>query len=248
MVAQTGLTMAVFLRDKSKRAEKTPRSSGRIDFGSVTEAAYSGILDLVLSHDLRPGERTSVNLLAERLGLGRMPVKEAINRLQSEGVLSVKGRSGTTVTTIDAAAAVHMFAFRRALEDFAAETAANDVTAAELAQIQSLLKEMRIVSIDAPHRPGAGPRFVKANTAFHTLVVGAAHNPFLDQAYARLQLQFQIVSYLTRSGQDLEVAKRRQHEHEEIAAALATGDARALRDAQRRHASFTERSLLKHLK
>lgn len=240
--------MVVALRKKSARADKAPGSSGGVDIGSVTDAAYSGILDLVLSHDLRPGERTSVNLLAERLGLGRMPVKEAINRLQSEGLLSVKGRSGTTVTTIDAVAAVHMFALRRALEDFAAEIAANDVTAAELAQIRTLLKEMRSASIDAPHRPGAGPRFVKANAAFHTLVVGAAHNPFLDRAYARLQLQFQIVSYLTQRGQDLEAAGRRQAEHEEIAAALAAGDAKALRDAQRRHGSYTERSLLKHLK
>jgi DNA-binding GntR family transcriptional regulator len=240
--------MAVALRKKSERTDRVPRSSGNADSGSASEAAYSGILDLVLSHDLRPGERTSVNLLAERLGLGRMPVKEAINRLQSEGVLSVKGRSGTTVTAIDAAAAIHMFAFRHTLEDFAAETAGNNVTAAELAEIRTLLKEMRVASIDAPNRPGAGPRFVKANTAFHTLVVGAAHNPFLDQAYARLQLQFQIVSYLTRSGQDMDAAQRRQREHEEIADALAAGDTKALRDAQRRHASFTERSLLKHLK
>ena len=62
---------------------------------SAADQAYNGIIDLVLHHELRPGERTSVNLLAARLNLGRTPVKEAITRLQTEGVLSVAGRSGT---------------------------------------------------------------------------------------------------------------------------------------------------------
>jgi DNA-binding GntR family transcriptional regulator len=236
------------LQTRRQRTEKALTAVGRPDAGSLNDAAYNGILDLVLSRDLRPGERTSVNLLADRLGLGRMPVKEAINRLQSEGLLSVKGRSGTTVTSIDAAGAVHMFALRRALEDFAADLAARNVTASELAQIKGLLKEMRQTSIEAPHRPGAGPRFVKANAAFHALVIGAAHNPFLDQAYARLQLQFQIVSYLTQRGQNLHEAERRQAEHEEILDTLARRDGKALREVQRRHGASTERSLLKHLK
>jgi len=68
---------------------------------TATGQAYEGVLDLVLHYELRPGERTSVNLLAERLKLGRTPVKEAITRLQTEGLLSVAGRSGTTVNVID---------------------------------------------------------------------------------------------------------------------------------------------------
>lgn len=239
--------MNMTLRKKAEHAENSIANT-RSNDGTVTDAAYSRILDMLLSQDLRPGERTSVKLLAERLGLGRMPVQQAINRLTSEGLLSIKGRSGTTVTKIDAAAAIQMFALRRALEDFAAETAAKEVTSIELAQIRALLKEMKIASIDAPHRPGAGPRFVKANAAFHALVVGAAHNKFLDQAYSRLQLQFQIVSYLARRGSDIAATERRHAEHEEIAAALAAGDGKALREAQRRHGAHTERSLLAHLK
>ena len=227
------------------RAAAAPRTADGV---SLNDAAYNGILDLILSRGLRPGERTSVNLLAARLGLGRMPVKEAVNRLKSEGLMSVKGRSGTTVATIDAAGAVHMFALRRTLEDFAADDAAENVTSEEINQARALLREMRVTSVDAPHRPGNGARFVKANAAFHALIVGLARNPYLDQAYGRLQLQFQIVSYLTARGEDAAASMRRQEEHEEIAAALSAGDAKALRDSQRRHGASTVRSLLKHLK
>jgi DNA-binding GntR family transcriptional regulator len=240
--------MGAALEKKSEHRENPQRSADAGNGGTAADAAYSRILDMVLAQELRPGERTSVKLLAARLDLGRSPVQQAINRLTSEGLLSIKGRSGTTVTEIDAAAAVQMFALRRALEDFASEGAAKEVTPAEIGHLRALLKEMRVASVEAPHRPGAGPRFVKANAAFHALVVGAAHNMFLDQAYARLQLQFQIVSYLSQRGIDMAASVRRQAEHEEIAAALAAKDSKALRDAQRRHASHTERSLLAHLK
>ena len=83
---------------------------------SASDRAYSGIIDLVLHYELRSGERTSVNLLAKRLNLGRTPVKEAITRLQTEGLLSVAGRSGTIVKLINREETEQLFALRRALE------------------------------------------------------------------------------------------------------------------------------------
>jgi DNA-binding GntR family transcriptional regulator len=213
----------------------------------VSELAYARIIDLVLTRNLRPGERTSVNLLAARLNLGRAPVKEAINRLETEGVLTIKGRSGTTVASVDAQGAAHMFALRRALEDAAAEAAVQTASDQDFELIRGLLAEMRESSIDNPHDRGAGSRFVKANSAFHGAVVASAHNPYLDQAYARLQLQLQIVSYLSYRGYDAAAAARRQAEHEEIGMALMVRDAKRLAEAQRTHSATTEHSLLQFL-
>ncbi|HTH96672.1 MAG TPA: GntR family transcriptional regulator [Stellaceae bacterium] len=216
--------------------------------GSATELAYNGIIDLILTRNLRPGERTSVNLLATQLKLGRAPVKQAIDRLETEGMFTIKGRSGTTVTTVDAEGAVCMFALRGALEDLAAQAAVKTATQADLAAVERLIREMRQDSIDAPFEPGAGSRFVKANSAFHHAVVAAAHNPYLTQAYSRLQLQLQIITYLSHRGYDPIAAARRQNEHEEIAAALIARDAQRLAKAQRDHSATTERSLLAYLK
>lgn len=211
---------------------------------TASDQAYAGIVDLILSNGLRPGERTSVILLADRLGLGRMPVKEAINRLQAEGILSVKGRSGTTVTAIGAADIPKMFALRALLEDHAAEEAAKHVTEPELAHIFELVEELRRTSVPAPANGRANPAFVRANVAFHGAIVAAAHNPFLYRAYASLQLQFQIVAYLTDKGDDREAAEVRQREHEDIAAALAARDGERLKAVLKRHRSQTEGSIL----
>jgi DNA-binding GntR family transcriptional regulator len=232
-------------RAEELSGQPKPRSRTQPTAGtrSASDAAYAGILDLILTRGLRPGEKTSVYLLSARLGFGRMPVKEAVSRLQSEGVLSVKGRSGTTVATVDAAGLAQMFALRRALEALAAENAAVAATSDDIALVNELVTEMRETSIDAPEAAGAGARFVRANAAFHAAIIEAAHNPFLTRAYSHLQLQFQIVSYLSQRGPDPAAAQRRQAEHEEIAASLAARDAERMKEALRRHGISTEKSL-----
>lgn len=210
---------------------------------SAADTAYNAIVELILNQRLRPGERTSVNLLARRLGLGRTPVKEAIGRLETEGVLSVAERSGTTLNAIDEGAAAHLFAVRRVLEDFAAHDAVRHVTPERLARLHRLLKEMREASLDQVG--GNSPaKFVRANVAFHAEIVAAAGNPFLDRLYAQLQLQLQIVTYLIRQGFNKDAAELRQREHEAIVGALEARDAGRLKQLLRTHTATTEATVL----
>ncbi len=224
------------------------RTTKQVDKGlSAADHAYNGMIDLVLHHELRPGERTSVNLLAARLKLGRTPVKEAITRLQTEGVLSVSGRSGTMVNRIDHQQTEHLFALRKVLEDFAAEEAAKNVTAEQLARLRELLQEMRMTSpLQGDIRNTAD--FVRANVAFHALIVAATGNGFLVRLYSQLQMQLQIVTYLIHRGVDLRAAAQRQREHENIYKALAARNGKQLRSLLRSHAQGTETSILAMLK
>lgn len=203
---------------------------------SAADLAYDGILDLVLNSELRPGERTSVNLLAARLDIGRTPVKEAITRLQTEGLLSVAGRSGTMVNRIDRTQTEQLFAMRRALEDFAAEYAVVNVTSKDIQQIKRCLQNLG--------RSNSTHEFVRANVEFHSWIIAAAGNPFLIRFYAQLQMQVQIVTYLLKRGFDPKAAAIRQKEHVGIVKALEDRNASALKNALRSHALTTERAIL----
>jgi DNA-binding GntR family transcriptional regulator len=203
---------------------------------SAADLAYSGIIELVLNSELRPGERTSVNLLAARLDIGRTPVKEAITRLQTEGLLSVAGRSGTVVNRVDREQTQQLFALRRVLEDFAAETAVENVTQKQLAEIRRCLQKLG--------RSNTTAEFVRANVEFHSLIVAAAGNPFLIRFFSQLQIQLQIVTYLLRRGFDTKAAAARHREHEIIVKALEKRDAKALKEALRTHVMTTERAIL----
>lgn len=216
--------------------KRTPEKAKEL---SAADAAYGGIIDLVLNSELRPGERTSVNLLAARLDLGRTPVKEAITRLQTEGLLSVAGRSGTMVKQIDRDQTEQLFALRRALEDFAADFAVRNVTAEDLAGIRRCLKDLGGSNTTS--------EFVRANVEFHSLIVGAAANPFLVRLYGQLQLQLQIVSYLVQRGFGTKAADARQKEHVTIVKALEKRDAEALKQALRKHVITSEQAILASL-
>jgi DNA-binding GntR family transcriptional regulator len=212
---------------------------------SATDQAYNGILDLVLHHELRSGERTSVNMLADRLELGRTPVKEAITRLQTEGLLSVAGRSGTMVNSIDAAQAEQLFALRQVLEDFAADEAVKHFTTKQVNQLKKLTQEMRRQSLDntGDHILSMA-NFVKANVEFHALIVEGSGNRFLLRLYSQIQIQLQIVTYLMRRGYDPRAAERRQNEHEAIVKALEARDGKALKAYLRSHADTTKKAIL----
>ena len=203
---------------------------------SAADLAYGGIIDLVLNSELRPGERTSVNLLAARLDIGRTPVKEAITRLQTEGLLSVAGRSGTMVNRIDRQQTQQLFALRRALEDFAADGAVENATAKDIAEIRKCLQKLG--------RSNTTAEFVRANVEFHSLIVGSAANPFLVRFFSQLQIQLQIVTYLLHRGFDKKAADARHREHETILKALEKRDAKALKNALRTHVMTTESPIL----
>jgi DNA-binding GntR family transcriptional regulator len=234
---------AKIVSDASRRTARTP-AAVETRAGSAADQAYSAIVDLIRMRDLRPGERTSANLLSARLGLGRTPVKEAITRLQAEGVLSVVGRSGTTVNMIGPEQTRQLFALRRTLEAFAIDAAVRNVTPADVKSLRASVAQMRSAAADGDGSLRASARFVRANVEFHTKLVGAAGNPFLDRLYAQLQMQVQIVTYLFHRGADPAAARARLQEHQRIVQALARRDAPALKRLLREHASGTEAAIL----
>jgi DNA-binding GntR family transcriptional regulator len=215
---------------------------------SASDRAYSGIIDLVLHYELRSGERTSVNLLAKRLNLGRTPVKEAITRLQTEGLLSVAGRSGTMVKLINREETEQLFALRRALENFAAEEAVKNVSADQLRRLKQLTENMRRHSINPDNVVRSTAEFVRDNVEFHALIVAASGNQFLLRVYSQIQIQLQIVTYLVRRGVDPKASERRQYEHEEILKAMTARNSKMLKATLTSHAQTTEKAILKTLK
>jgi GntR family transcriptional regulator, rspAB operon transcriptional repressor len=213
--------------------------NGRTD----AELAYSSIVNLILAYKLRPGERTSVIQLSERLNLGRTPVKEAITRLQAEGLLSVAGRSGTTVREVTAESARQVFALRRTLESFAVPDAVQLADDRDFERLKRLLLIMGEAGKSDLWSDAAS--FVRANVEFHSIIVGAARNPSLDRLYAQIQIQAQIVTYLYHRGSDPKAAKQRQLEHTKILKALMARDAVMLDKLLGEHAKTTEEAVLR---
>lgn len=129
---------------------------------------------LILTGELRPGERLVEDRLAERLGVSRNPVREAIRVLAAEGFVEVMPRRGAAVARLPRDEAGELFDVRMALEGLTARLAARKVTAASSARLLRVLDSAR-VAVDQENLD----QVADLNTAFHAAVAEAAGNAYL---------------------------------------------------------------------
>lgn len=208
----------------------------------ASELAYQRIRDLILRQGLRPGEQTSVVKLSTLTRLGRSPVKQAITRLQAEGLLNVSDRQGTFVRELDAKDVRELFAFRRLLEGYAAGLAAKRISERQLGRLAALLEILHNESIAKPPKDRSVVRFIDADVEFHRLLIAAADNDYLQRAYATLNLHFYIGRYLHTV--HTHGSKDRHDEHIQMVEALKAGNASELEEVLMKHSNSVESSIL----
>jgi DNA-binding GntR family transcriptional regulator len=203
---------------------------------SQTLLAYELIKNHILDLELRPGELVTEKRLMELTSCGRTPVREAMQRLQRDGLLRVVPFRGAFVTDISAKDVVEISQVRELLESFAAGLAARLITPRQLERLQALLDELEPVQ-------DANPRDVfEADRAFHTVVVEASGHQRIHDIIGTLSDQIQRLRYL--SAAQPERAARAHKEHHAVAAALLARDPEAAQAAMRVHLRHSQEVLL----
>ncbi len=195
--------------------------------------AYSMILDAIDTGIYRPGDRLVESELAERLGVSRTPIREALQRLETQSLLVRDGRS-LIVASLDHNQMAELYVVRGELEGLAARLAARNATEEEVL----LLREMVEADNALKDHPAA---LARANRRFHKQIHLASHNRFLVQ-----QLDLVHRSMALMATTSLAVQGRgtiAQHEHDRIVSAIEARDGDAADAALRAHISvaFTTR-------
>lgn len=177
----------------------------------LADVAYERIREMVLRRHIRPGEQTSVARLAAQTGLGRSPVKEAITRLVSEGLLQVSDRRGTTAVRLSRADVSDLFELRQLFEGYAAPRAAQKITDDDLEELSELLVVMEEESLTKPTEQQSVARFIDADVRLHEIIIAAAGNEHLTRHYRLLNLHLQISDYLFRHHTGMREQRHRDH-------------------------------------
>lgn len=180
-------------------------------FESKTDLAAALLRELILTGELGPGEPLRQRSLADRLGVSPTPVREALRRLEAEGLVTSDVHRGASVAKPDHSTAEETARVRGALEALAAELAAEKISEAELAGLRSLEREMAS-SLDDRHR------YAVLNRQFHYDVGRAAHSPLL---LSLLRLVWQAMPEGPVVRQPLDASAR---QHAELLAALEARD------------------------
>ena len=190
--------------------------------------AYTLILEAIDGGVYKPGDRLVESELADRLGVSRTPVREALQRLETQAMLTRDGRS-LIVATLDHNQLAELYAVRSELEGLAARLAARHATPEEVRVLQSMVAEDRALL-------GGDPRALsRANKRFHKQIHLASHNRFLVQQLDLVHRSMALMANTSfaAEGRD-EVALA---EHDQIVSAIANGDGEAADQALRTHIS-----------
>ena len=170
--------------------------------------------------ELPPGSAVSEASLSQRLGIGRTPIREALQRLARERLVRILPRRGVIVSYIDVKAQLRLLEVRRELERLVARSAARRATPQERARFSAVAKALKRAA-----RTNDDVAFLRIDREFNELCLAAARNEFAAtamQLMASLSRRFWFLHY--KQAADMpETAKL----HADIALAIAAGDPQA---------------------
>lgn len=187
---------------------------------SAVDQAYEVIRSAIVEGEFAPGERLPEEDLAERAGVSRTPVREALRRLASEGVVEFVANRGAQVASFSAQDLQELFDLRAVLEGFAARLAARNATTEDLAELGRLADAMEALAL-APD-PAGLDRIAELNNEFHARIVEVAGNRLLAQQVAGL-IQVPLVHRTFHNYDDAGLRRSMAH-HRELLTALHHGD------------------------
>ena len=141
--------------------------------------AYNMIINMVLSRSYAPGDRLVESEIAERVGLSRTPVRNAMRQLAAEGLLETRGNKGCFIPRLSPEDMSEVFKVRAFLEGMAALEAAHARTEKDLVLLKNLLKEEKTF-----YREGKIQEYAAINDQFHLLLGKLSHNSYIEK-YAR---------------------------------------------------------------
>jgi len=212
--------------DEKKSIKKR---SSKEDSTSLSEKAYQAIRRAIRQRRFRSGDRLRENELAEMLGFSRTPVREALARLQVEGLAAENGQRGFMIVEFDHVIVTELFVMREVLEGTAAKLATRNAQDTEISWIRYLHDQYS----DLIHSDKPGHLITEKNRQFHEALSLCAHNRFL------LRMLEPIHDALGLLGESNLIDQNRVQDnlfdHEQIVKALESRDANLAEEAAKKH-------------
>ena len=190
----------------------------------LREMVYEELKIQILTGAIVPGTRMMEVDLAEEMGVSRTPIREAIRKLEKEGLVTIEPRRGAYASMISTQDMVEILEVRQDLEGLAAYFAATRMTPVEMEELKELADHYN----DAV-KAGSMQDMIRYDTQFHRLIVDSCNNKILVSMVEQLQelvLRFRYIYY-----DNFKRAENMPAEHQEIIDAIASGDADRARKA-----------------
>lgn len=195
-------------------------------FETAEEYAHARLRDLILSGELEGGTKLQQNELADRLGISRMPVRQAIVRLELEGLVVQRPNRGAFVTLLGPEGIHELFEMRSVLEGLALRLAAPQMGVAEQREVLRLIEAMDSVSDDID-------AWIHRHNDLHDFLCACANRPRLVESVR--QMRFNVTPYIRLYLNAYESPEMAGFEHHTLLQAVQTGDPTHCEEVMREH-------------
>jgi DNA-binding GntR family transcriptional regulator len=242
-------------RDVARRTHAGPKRS------VLADGTYDAIKGMILDHEISPGEHVGIDDLSRDLSVSQTPVREALARLEADGLVTkipLRGYEATDLLSVQQFD--NLFQFRAVIEPWAAAEASRRSTRREIEALEAELERAEKISTG-----GASitfPEFAEHDTRFHALVARASGNDFVEEAFIRTHchmhlfrvyratlgeaaapngefVQSMFAEYYSGGTRPLALS-----EHVAIVAAIKAGDGSAARDLMLNHIESSRRRFI----
>lgn len=174
---------------RSSQVDQQRRANNRsaiVNTSTLSQQVYDHLRERILANDYPPGTPLPEVALAERFSVSRVPVREALRRLDSEGLVTLTPRQGATVSSLSPKQFLDAYRVREALESLAIRLATPLLRETDLALLESLHEEMGRSAAN-----GNTDAFFDANSRFHDLFILRSDNADLQAIYDTLMVRMQ---------------------------------------------------------
>ena len=203
-----------------------------IENPDLVDRVYARLRLAIHDGTLPPGERLVERQLADRLGVSRAPVRDALHMLEQDGLVASTGRRGKTVATLSAQDSWEVYSLRAALEAMALRLATARATPEAIAELETIVAEMHIAC-----EQGDLPMLATLDLRFHEAACRASGHGRLLWAWTAMSRQIQLLLHV-----DTRVAEAQYDDvrgiasrHEKLLAAIRSGDGDAAEALARAH-------------
>lgn len=185
---------------------------------TLNERVLHRIRELILSGAIPSGAQLDEQSLADEMQISRTPIREAVSKLNKEGIVEYRPYKGNFVRSFTAKQVSDLFEVRKALEGLATHLAVAKLTDEYLALLKRTLQ-----AVDVALERGNMAEYSAADREFHHMIAHMSDNESLIELLDRLEIQIQLVR--TIANRDPDVVDRTAHERPQILAALEMRDA-----------------------
>ncbi len=211
------------------------------DYKPLRELIFNTLREAIIVGELKPGERLMEVQLADKMGVSRTPVREAIRKLELEGLVEMLPRKGAHVADLSVKDIMDVLEVRSTLDGLASSLSAARITEEEVKELKHVQSQF-INYVEKDNLQGS----IKKDVEFHDIIYRSSRNDKLMQITSNLREQIQRfrVIYIKDYSSTRDLIK----EHSEIFDAISGRDSEAARRAAQKHIKNQEDTIIKAIK